>query len=51
MTERTDRREARIVHFSTLAREARRLCSMNICGNKIKAAAYQRRRRHETSLS
>ena len=38
--------EACIVHFvDTSKKGSRRWCSMNICGNKIKVAAYQQRRR------
>jgi predicted RNA-binding Zn ribbon-like protein len=38
--------EACIVHFlDTSKKGSRRWCSMNICGNKIKVAAYQRRNR------
>jgi predicted RNA-binding Zn ribbon-like protein len=38
--------EACIVHFlDTSKKGARRWCSMNICGNKIKVAAYQQRKR------
>ena len=38
--------EACIVHFlDTSKKGSRRWCSMNICGNKIKVAAYQKRRR------
>ncbi len=35
-----------VVHFyDTSKRGSRRWCSMNICGNKLKVAAYQERRR------
>jgi predicted RNA-binding Zn ribbon-like protein len=35
-----------VVHFyDTSKKGSRRWCSMNICGNKLKVAAYQRRRR------
>ena len=35
-----------IVHFyDTSKKGSRRWCSMNICGNKLKVAGYQRRRR------
>ena len=35
-----------VVHFyDTSKKGSRRWCSMNICGNKMKVAAYQRRRR------
>jgi predicted RNA-binding Zn ribbon-like protein len=38
--------ESCIVHFlDTSKKGSRRWCSMNICGNKIKVAAYQRRKR------
>jgi predicted RNA-binding Zn ribbon-like protein len=38
--------EACTVHFlDTSKKGSRRWCSMNICGNKIKVAAYQRRKR------
>jgi predicted RNA-binding Zn ribbon-like protein len=38
--------ESCVVHFfDTSKRGARRWCSMNICGNKLKVAAYQRRKR------
>jgi predicted RNA-binding Zn ribbon-like protein len=38
--------EACILHFlDTSKRGSRRWCSMNICGNKIKVAAYQQRKR------
>ncbi len=38
--------EARIVHFvDTSKKGSRRWCSMNICGNKLKVAAYQKRKR------
>ncbi len=35
-----------VVHFyDTSKKGSRRWCSMNICGNRLKVAAYQRRRR------
>ena len=38
--------EACVVHFlDTSKKGSRRWCSMNICGNKIKVAAYQQRQR------
>lgn len=38
--------EACIVHFFDKSKKgSRRWCSMNICGNKLKVAAYQRRKR------
>jgi predicted RNA-binding Zn ribbon-like protein len=42
--------ESCVVHFfDTSKKGARRWCSMNICGNKLKVAAYQRRRRSSDS--
>jgi len=38
--------EACVVHFFDASKKgSRRWCSMNICGNKLKVAAYQRRKR------
>jgi len=38
--------EACVLHFFDISKKgSRRWCSMNICGNKLKVAAYQRRRR------
>jgi predicted RNA-binding Zn ribbon-like protein len=38
--------EGCVVHFlDTSKKGSRRWCSMNICGNKIKVAAYQKRKR------
>jgi predicted RNA-binding Zn ribbon-like protein len=38
--------ESCVVHFfDTSKKGARRWCSMNICGNKLKVAAYQQRKR------
>jgi predicted RNA-binding Zn ribbon-like protein len=38
--------EACVLHFFDTSRKgSRRWCSMNICGNKLKVAAYQRRKR------
>ena len=38
--------ESCIVHFLDISKKgARRWCSMNLCGNKVKVAAYQQRRR------
>jgi predicted RNA-binding Zn ribbon-like protein len=35
-----------VVHFFDVSKKgSRRWCSMNICGNKLKVAAYQRRKR------
>jgi predicted RNA-binding Zn ribbon-like protein len=42
--------ESCVVHFyDTSKKGSRRWCSMNICGNKIKVAAYQRRKREGDS--
>lgn len=42
--------EACVVHFfDTSKKGSRRWCSMNICGNKLKVAAYQRRKRDGAS--
>ncbi|WP_446741972.1 CGNR zinc finger domain-containing protein [Silvibacterium acidisoli] len=39
--------EACVLHFlDTSKKGSRRWCSMNICGNKLKVAAYQQRRRN-----
>ena len=41
--------ESCAVHFlDTSKKGSRRWCSMNICGNKIKVAAYQRRKRNSS---
>ena len=38
--------ESCVIHFfDTSKKGSRRWCSMNICGNKLKVAAYQRRKR------
>ena len=38
--------ESCVVHFCDISKKgSRRWCSMNICGNRLKVAAYQRRRR------
>jgi predicted RNA-binding Zn ribbon-like protein len=40
--------ESCVVHFlDTSKKGSRRWCSMNICGNKVKVASYQRRRRRK----
>jgi predicted RNA-binding Zn ribbon-like protein len=45
-TVRVRKCEACIVHFlDTSKKGSRRWCSMNICGNKVKVAAYQQRHR------
>jgi predicted RNA-binding Zn ribbon-like protein len=42
--------ESCVVHFfDTSKKGSRRWCSMNICGNKLKVAAYQRRKRNGAS--
>jgi predicted RNA-binding Zn ribbon-like protein len=42
--------ESCVLHFfDTSKKGSRRWCSMNICGNKIKVAAYQRRKRDQAS--
>lgn len=39
-----------VLHFfDTSKKGSRRWCSMNICGNKVKVAAYQRRKRESES--
>jgi predicted RNA-binding Zn ribbon-like protein len=48
--DRIRRCEACVVHFfDTSKKGSRRWCSMNICGNKLKVAAYQRRKREGES--
>jgi predicted RNA-binding Zn ribbon-like protein len=43
--------ESCVVHFfDTSKKGARRWCSMNICGNKLKVAAYQRRKRNSDGM-
>jgi len=43
--------ESCVVHFfDTSKKGSRRWCSMNICGNKLKVAAYQRRKRDSDSV-
>lgn len=42
--------EACVVHFfDTSKKGSRRWCSMNMCGNRLKVAAYQRRKRDSSS--
>lgn len=49
-TQRIRQCEACVIHFfDTSKKGSRRWCSMNICGNKLKVAAYQRRKRHNAS--
>jgi predicted RNA-binding Zn ribbon-like protein len=44
--------ESCVVHFfDTSKKGSRRWCSMNICGNKLKVAAYQQRKRGRTSMN
>jgi predicted RNA-binding Zn ribbon-like protein len=43
--------ESCIVHFYDISKKgSRRWCSMNICGNRLKVAAYQRRNRAANPL-
>jgi predicted RNA-binding Zn ribbon-like protein len=45
-TSRLRQCESCVVHFfDTSKKGSRRWCSMNICGNKVKVAAYQQRKR------
>jgi predicted RNA-binding Zn ribbon-like protein len=44
--------ESCVVHFfDTSKKGSRRWCSMNICGNKLKVAAYQRRKRGDNATA
>jgi predicted RNA-binding Zn ribbon-like protein len=44
--------ESCVVHFfDTSKKGSRRWCSMNICGNKLKVAAYQRRKREDNATA
>ena len=44
--------ESCVVHFfDTSKKGSRRWCSMNICGNKLKVAAYQRRKRGDNATT
>lgn len=46
--------ESCVAHFQDISKKnARRWCSMRLCGNRVKVAAYQERRRHagESSLN
>jgi predicted RNA-binding Zn ribbon-like protein len=45
--------ESCVVHFFDISKKgSRRWCSMHICGNKLKVAAYQRRKRaSDTSMN
>jgi predicted RNA-binding Zn ribbon-like protein len=47
-THRLRQCEACVVHFlDTSKKGSRRWCSMKLCGNKLKVAAYQQRQRDE----
>ena len=49
-THRLRQCEACVVHFFDISKKgSRRWCSMNICGNKLKVAAYQRRKRNNNT--
>jgi predicted RNA-binding Zn ribbon-like protein len=44
--------ESCVIHFfDTSKKGSRRWCSMNICGNKLKVAAYQRRKRGDNATT
>ena len=44
--------ESCVVHFfDTSKKGSRRWCSMNICGNKLKVAAYQKRKRGDNATT
>ena len=44
--------ESCVVHFfDTSKKGSRRWCSMSICGNKLKVAAYQRRKRRDNATA
>lgn len=48
-THRIRKCEACVLHFFDNSKKgSRRWCSMNICGNKLKVAAYQRRKREDS---
>jgi len=50
-TSRIRKCESCVLHFfDTSKKGSRRWCSMNICGNRLKVAAYQRRRSHRAAL-
>ncbi len=49
-TQRLRQCESCVVHFfDTSKKGSRRWCSMNLCGNKVKVASYQRRKREHDS--
>jgi predicted RNA-binding Zn ribbon-like protein len=51
-TSRIRKCESCVVHFfDTSKKGSRRWCSMNICGNKLKVAAYQRRKRRDSAIT
>ena len=44
--------ESCVVHFFDMSKKgSRRWCSMNICGNKLKVATYQRRKRGDNATA
>ncbi|MFC5860784.1 CGNR zinc finger domain-containing protein [Acidicapsa dinghuensis] len=50
-TSRIRKCESCVLHFfDTSKKGSRRWCSMNICGNKIKVAAYQQRKRDQQAI-
>jgi predicted RNA-binding Zn ribbon-like protein len=49
-TQRLRQCESCVLHFfDTSKKGSRRWCSMNLCGNKVKVATYQRRKRGDAS--
>jgi predicted RNA-binding Zn ribbon-like protein len=51
-TSRIRKCESCVLHFlDTSKKGSRRWCSMNICGNKLKVAAYQRRHSSKTEIN
>jgi len=49
-TSRIRQCESCVLHFFDISKKgSRRWCSMNICGNKLKVAAYQKRRRRRNN--
>jgi predicted RNA-binding Zn ribbon-like protein len=49
-TQRLRQCESCVLHFfDTSKKGSRRWCSMNLCGNKVKVATYQRRKRSDAS--
>jgi predicted RNA-binding Zn ribbon-like protein len=51
-TSRIRKCESCVVHFfDTSKKGSRRWCSMSICGNKLKVAAYQRRKRGDDATA